>query len=1067
MQINFAILLIIFHFQLLAQDLYPIKSNKKWGYINKEGKIVIEPQYDFAETFECGFGKVILKNKIGIINAEGKLVITPKEDEIDVVCPNYIIIKEDSAFGLDNTDGKNLIPAEYKQVTFIKEHFFELKNEKKIGFYNARNGKLIKPIFDNYFITDTSIVVSIFDKKGLYNISLNQILEIDNKQIEILNNVVLQKNKDFWAVLDLNGIPLSKPEFLSYKIINNNFLSLKAKTGGSLLFNIDQKIFVSKIPLDNYQIIDSKFIVTTKSNKHGVIDSTGKQILKESYTNIHLNENFFLVEQDGKWGLNDLSGNVIIPTIHNRLFPFKQSIAVFENNGLKGLINNKGEILISPTFANIEIDANSIYTTDNQGNKKSILIQQLINKNSKPKSKKPVIANVVNTDPNHIWIKGSLNRYGLLSHDTLLIEPKFDIIKADSKDFTLVGSKIDYRLTPKLFGYINSQQLSDNTLYKLGLVDKKSGKILIQPSLWHFDFDNFIEKGFAKIVFEEGKQGLYTSNRRIVKDYSYLSRERKPLTTSINYIGSFSDSVAPFCIQCKVNYEGDFNKTKIEGGSWGYITKSGKIIIDPIYEYAGEMVNSKAIVKQKGLFGLINQDGFFSIKPEYNEMQFVTGKEQSLLKVGIKKELFGLIKQDGNIVIDALYDKISTPKNGYSKYFKNGKYGFVNAEGKFLTQNIYDNVSDFSEGLAAVSINKMWGYIDTLGNQVVPISMPQASDYNEGLASFMKDGRIGYGDMNGKIAIAPKYFYGSPFKNGFAIVKDAYDKYAVIDKNANPILKFEYDEISFTNIPNLLKIKTENGFRLFDLGEMKYLSKKYFVQIYDFFQDWALVKFEDKFQYINSKGEFINNRKYVQASNFSNDVALVFDGAKQKILNKNGDEIVSNYKIISDFKNNRAFIEIAPKKFKLINRQLQEVSNATFYQISPFNNGIAKVMNQNKMFTYIDTNGVEITKMKFDLAKDFTENLAAVKKENKWGVINNKGELVSNFEFDYLSNFENRYAVFGLDLRFGLITTENEKITEIIYNDIKYIENGIIRLTLSNKVGYINPNGVFIYDVSQ
>lgn len=52
-----------------------VKINGKWGFINTEGEIVIEPQYDEARTFGNGLAAVKIDGGWGFINKSNKLVI--------------------------------------------------------------------------------------------------------------------------------------------------------------------------------------------------------------------------------------------------------------------------------------------------------------------------------------------------------------------------------------------------------------------------------------------------------------------------------------------------------------------------------------------------------------------------------------------------------------------------------------------------------------------------------------------------------------------------------------------------------------------------------------------------------------------------------------------------------------------------------------------------------------------------------------------------------------------------------------------------------------------------------
>ncbi len=58
-----------------ARNLFPIEQNKKWGYIDRDGKTVIPPQFEFAEEFSEGLALVQLNGKWGFIDASGTLVI--------------------------------------------------------------------------------------------------------------------------------------------------------------------------------------------------------------------------------------------------------------------------------------------------------------------------------------------------------------------------------------------------------------------------------------------------------------------------------------------------------------------------------------------------------------------------------------------------------------------------------------------------------------------------------------------------------------------------------------------------------------------------------------------------------------------------------------------------------------------------------------------------------------------------------------------------------------------------------------------------------------------------------
>ena len=62
-------------------SLYPVKVNGQWGYIDKTGKIVINPQFDSAWDFSEGLAWVKVGGKWGYIDKTGKIVINPQFDD--------------------------------------------------------------------------------------------------------------------------------------------------------------------------------------------------------------------------------------------------------------------------------------------------------------------------------------------------------------------------------------------------------------------------------------------------------------------------------------------------------------------------------------------------------------------------------------------------------------------------------------------------------------------------------------------------------------------------------------------------------------------------------------------------------------------------------------------------------------------------------------------------------------------------------------------------------------------------------------------------------------------------
>ncbi|PGH40624.1 MAG: hypothetical protein CRN43_01930, partial [Candidatus Nephrothrix sp. EaCA] len=60
--------------------LAPVQIGNKWGYIDKNGKRVIKPQFEDAWEFQEGLARIQLGGKYGFIDKNGEIVIKPQFD---------------------------------------------------------------------------------------------------------------------------------------------------------------------------------------------------------------------------------------------------------------------------------------------------------------------------------------------------------------------------------------------------------------------------------------------------------------------------------------------------------------------------------------------------------------------------------------------------------------------------------------------------------------------------------------------------------------------------------------------------------------------------------------------------------------------------------------------------------------------------------------------------------------------------------------------------------------------------------------------------------------------------
>lgn len=180
-----------------------IEHNEKFGYINEEGNIVIDIQYDRVTDFKRGIAAVKIEKyvaeeyiketgdwyeikyggKWGIIDINGKYLRYPQYDYLEFANDDIILFGKEgkldldkryfigSKWGLMNYEMEIIIPAKYSYLTLFKNGLIRAKVEDesncpKWGLMTT-DGKVISP-FKYSYIYDSSSIYMLANINSIY-----------------------------------------------------------------------------------------------------------------------------------------------------------------------------------------------------------------------------------------------------------------------------------------------------------------------------------------------------------------------------------------------------------------------------------------------------------------------------------------------------------------------------------------------------------------------------------------------------------------------------------------------------------------------------------------------------------------------------------------------------------------------------------------------------------------------------------------------------------------------------------------------------------------------------------
>ena len=316
------------------------------------------------------------------------------------------------------------------------------------------------------------------------------------------------------------------------------------------------------------------------------------------------------------------------------------------------------------------------------------------------------------------------------------------------------------------------------------------------------------------------------------------------------------------------------------------------------------------------------------------------------------------------------------------------------------------------------------------------------------LYSFKKDGGYGFVDDRGDIVIQPVYDEAEEFRDGVAAVKIG-NSWGLIDEEANILIPFEYYNI-FPYGKGWVHAEKENTQYLFTTAGEKILEITGILAWY-FPEDGLIrVKKQTGWGCIDMKGNTIIPFQYISLGPCRNGQLSFYENNYWGWLNKKGEVIVpAVYKEVGHWnetywwcRNQEGYLFLdyhgnpAPDQtwmkillpvngtgavksaagWRYIDSDLKTVLQLepVYEWVEHFSEGLAAVKKDGK-WGFIDTHGREVIPAAYSRVEAFREGLAVVQKEQLWGYMDTSGSLVIPCMFQYAGPFKNGIACVGKD----------------------------------------------------
>ncbi len=368
---------------------YLLKREEKYGVININGDIIIEPQYDkivipnqHKALFICNN-----ENSRKILNDKNEEILKKYENIQPIALSNAVIensyeknvlrYKADGKYGLITYEGKIIVKAKYDEISSLgyRENQILIRENGKYGLINNEGTQIIKPIYDTIQSDEYYSIENDYKKSGYivcnttsegyrygyYDYEANKILDAEYNKIERLevqntNDIYLIAAKNGQYGVFVNNNKIINTQYQSIDFNENAQLFTVERTGKFGVLN-NKGSEILKAEYDEVQI-EGIYIYTKKGEETKVFDKSGKEVDIDSNKAIEATQNskYYIEKENNTYNILNEQFEKISKTGYSYLeLLFDKYFIATNEQGKTGVIDSEENIIIEFKYSMIQV----------------------------------------------------------------------------------------------------------------------------------------------------------------------------------------------------------------------------------------------------------------------------------------------------------------------------------------------------------------------------------------------------------------------------------------------------------------------------------------------------------------------------------------------------------------------------------------------------------------------------------------------------------------------------------------------------------------------------------------
>lgn len=305
----------------------------------------------------------------------------------------------------------------------------------------------------------------------------------------------------------------------------------------------------------------------------------------------------------------------------------------------------------------------------------------------------------------------------------------------------------------------------------------------------------------------------------------------------------------------------------------------------------------------------------------------------------------------------------------------------------------------------------------------------------------------------------------------FSFQKNDYSGF--IDTAASTVIPIVYDAV--TPFREGLSVVTKNDSVYFINKKNQNVFQNYYSDAYPFNYGIAVVKHANKWSFINRQGQFISD-VYDEVNELSNGCYIIKKNNKYGALDKYAQPLIEpKFEQLGDFKNEFAYY-VEGGKYGLLSKN-GYVFKANYDWVSDMGNDNMAIVKQNNVYGLINFKDSVILQPQFDLIIKAKNNLYIVLQGNYYGFYSGLSYCyLTAIHYDFFKEKSSDYYTNGHLLK--LLKNKQQAFIDFngrisidfgTFDELNFASNNLIRVKRKNKYGFLDRklNPVVPYKYSE